>query len=186
MSLVDLLVDFGGWAWERHHNIWSWYIRFPLFGVFCYFAYRRSPWGLALSLLALATSMFWFPAPERPDPQVEEFLAWQAATMSTPMGALGFLVLTVVSLGVIVWLFWRRRWRTGLVLVNLFFGYDLVTGVFAEDANLALLYPTLAGLVGVNGVALVLWWLRRRRTARHDSADHPPAAAAPPSESGSS
>jgi hypothetical protein len=28
---------------------------------FCYFAYRRSLWGIVLTLLTLATSMFWFP-----------------------------------------------------------------------------------------------------------------------------
>ena len=43
----------------------------PLFLLpFCCFAYRRGVKGIALSLLALATSMFWFPEPERPDPKV--------------------------------------------------------------------------------------------------------------------
>jgi hypothetical protein len=40
-----------------------------------YFAYRRSVKGIALTLLALATSMFWFPEPEPADPKVLEFLA---------------------------------------------------------------------------------------------------------------
>jgi hypothetical protein len=42
---------------------------------FCYFAYRRSVKGIALTLLALATSIFWFPEPEPADPKVIEFLA---------------------------------------------------------------------------------------------------------------
>ncbi len=74
---MELLEAFLSWTWARHHNILSWYIR-PLFLLpFCYFAYRRSVKGMALSLLALATSMFWLPAPEQLDPEVLEFLAVQ-------------------------------------------------------------------------------------------------------------
>ena len=41
--------EFTAWAWERHHNILSWYIR-PLFLLpFCYFAYRRSLFTLGVS-----------------------------------------------------------------------------------------------------------------------------------------
>src|ERR671913_409943 len=63
------------WAWERHHNVLSWYIRPLFFLPFCYFAYRRSLSGMILTLLALATSMFWFPAPEHSNPMTLEFLA---------------------------------------------------------------------------------------------------------------
>ncbi len=55
---MELLDEFLSWARARHHNPLSWYIR-PLFLLpFCYFAYKRSMWGIALTLLALATSMF--------------------------------------------------------------------------------------------------------------------------------
>ena len=33
---------------------------------FCYFAYRRSVWGIVVTLLIFPTSLFWFPAPENP------------------------------------------------------------------------------------------------------------------------
>jgi hypothetical protein len=67
--------EFVAWAWGRHHNVLSWYIR-PLFILpFCYFAYRRNLRGITLTVVALATSMFWFPAPERADPRAAEFLA---------------------------------------------------------------------------------------------------------------
>jgi hypothetical protein len=40
---VELINDVATWAWARHHNILSWYIR-PLFLLpFCLFAYRRGP-----------------------------------------------------------------------------------------------------------------------------------------------
>ena len=62
--------EFVAWAWERHHNVLSWYIRPSVSLPFCYFAYKRSLSGMMLTLVALATSMFWFPAPERADPEV--------------------------------------------------------------------------------------------------------------------
>ncbi|MCI0768573.1 hypothetical protein [Bacillus sp. TL12] len=74
---MDLLNDFFTWAFERHHNILSWYIR-PLFLLpFCYFAYKRNVKGIIITLIALFTSMFWFPKPETVDSKVEKFLAME-------------------------------------------------------------------------------------------------------------
>ena len=64
MAVTGSINEFTAWAWERHHNVLSWYIRPLFFLPFCYFAYRRSLFGMVLTLVALATSMFWFPAPE--------------------------------------------------------------------------------------------------------------------------
>ena len=53
---MELINDVAAWAWARHHNILSWYIR-PLFLLpFCFFAYRRSLLGIAVTLVALATA----------------------------------------------------------------------------------------------------------------------------------
>jgi len=61
VSATGYTNEFVAWAWARHHNVLSWYVR-PLFLLpFCYFAYRRSLWGIVLTVVALATSMFWFP-----------------------------------------------------------------------------------------------------------------------------
>jgi len=65
------------WAFERHHNVLSWYIR-PLFIIpMVIFAFKKSWAGMFASVFALFTSMFWFPAPEATHPQVEEFLAFE-------------------------------------------------------------------------------------------------------------
>jgi hypothetical protein len=74
---VDALVDFLNWAWARHHNPLSWYIR-PLFILpFCYFAYRKNLLGVVVTLVAVTSSMFWFPAPSTVDPTAARFLAAQ-------------------------------------------------------------------------------------------------------------
>ena len=69
---MDTMVEFLNWAWARHHNPLSWYIR-PLFILpFCYFVYQKSVRGMALTVVAVTSSMFWFPAPatqtQRPPP----------------------------------------------------------------------------------------------------------------------
>ena len=60
--MEHLLDGFLSWAWSRHHNPLSWYIRLLFLLPFCYFAYKRSTWGIVLTLFALATSMVWFPS----------------------------------------------------------------------------------------------------------------------------
>ena len=65
------------WAFARHHNIGSWYMR-PLFIVpMVYFALRKSYAGVTLSIFCLFTSMFWFAVPEQTDPKVLSFLAYE-------------------------------------------------------------------------------------------------------------
>jgi len=68
---------FFNWAFERHHNILSWYIR-PLFIIpMVIFAFKKSLTGIFASIFALFTSMFWFPVPAEKSPQVLEFLAFE-------------------------------------------------------------------------------------------------------------
>ncbi len=63
---MEFLSDFLSWAWARHHNVLSWYIR-PMFILpFIYFAYKRNWKGLVVTVIALFTSMFWFPTSNQP------------------------------------------------------------------------------------------------------------------------
>ena len=59
--MTALWTDLVDWAYHRHENVLSWYVR-PLFLLpLAWFAHRRSGWGIAATLVALATSMAWFP-----------------------------------------------------------------------------------------------------------------------------
>ena len=114
------LDEFGAWAWERHHNVLSWYIRPLFFLPFCYFAYRRSLSGMILTLVALATSMFWFPAPERSDPMTLEFLAVEREYLTGDWTTAKVLMASLVpiSFAALGLVFWKRSIVYGLVLMN--------------------------------------------------------------------
>ncbi len=164
MAATGTLDEFAAWAWERHHNVLSWYIRVLFLLPFCYFAYKRSLTGIVLTLVALATSMFWFPAPERPDPRALEFLAMEREyvlgdwTMTKIL--LGLLV--PVSLAALALAFWRRSIVYGLVLINAIVLVKLAWSFYFGDVSggLTLLPSQLAGLAVLN--AVVLYMLHRR------------------------
>jgi hypothetical protein len=154
------------WAWERHHNVLSWYIR-PLFVLpFCLFAYRRSFLGLALTLVALATSIFWFPAPEQPSPAVMEMLASERAYLTADWSLWKVLVallipITFAALGLA---FWRRSLLWGLAVINGAILFKIGwTFVFSTQAGaLSHLPAAVLGLVVCN--ALLLLIARRLRS----------------------
>ena len=117
---MDALSDILAWAWARHHNVLSWYIR-PLFILpYIYLAYQRSWKGIAVTIVALLTSMFWFPAPKAMDPMVEQFLqAERDYLLGTWTLGKVLLTLTVPAFFYFLALaFWKRSWWWGIVVIN--------------------------------------------------------------------
>ena len=157
--------EFVAWAWSRHHNILSWYVR-PLFILpFCFFAYRRSLFGIVLTLLALATSMFWFPAPEQASPAVNEMLKAEEAYLTADWTLWKVLIallipLTFAALGLA---FWRRSLVWGLAVVNAAILFKIAwTFLFSTQAGaLSHLPAAVLGLVVCD--ALILYVMRKMR-----------------------
>jgi len=157
--------EFVAWAWARHHNVLSWYVR-PLFLLpFCYFAYRRSLWGTALTLIALVTSMFWFPAPEHPGSAVNEMLASEREYLTADWTLwkvfIALLVpLTFAALGMA---FWKRSLVWGLAVVNAAILFKIAwTFLFStKAAAMSHLPAAVLGLVVCD--ALILYVIRRIR-----------------------
>ena len=157
--------EFVAWAWARHHNVLSWYVR-PLFILpFCFFAYRRSLWGIVLTLLALATSMFWFPVPENSSPAVNEMLASEREYLTTDWTlwkvSIALLVpLTFAALGLA---FWRRSLAWGLAVVNAAILVKIGwTFLYSTEAGaMSHLPAAVLGLVVCD--ALILYVMRRLR-----------------------
>lgn len=161
-----MVQEFWEWAWARHHNVWSWYIR-PLFVIpYVWFAHRRSVWGMVATVVALATSMFWFPAPDRVDPGVESFLAAELAYLTGPWTpAKVLLTLTVPAFFVLLAVaFWRRSWWWGLVVISVAaVGKVVWSLVEGGTSGWAVAAPALIGLAVCNAAVLLGVRLLRRR-----------------------
>ena len=155
--------EFVAWAWARHHNVLSWYIRPLFFLPFCYFAYRRSLFGIVLTLLALATSMFWFPAPEHTGPAVNEMLASEREYLTAHWTLWKVLIALVVPLtfAALGLAFWKRSLLWGLAVVNAAILFKIAwTFLFSTEAGaLSHLPAAVLGLVVCD--ALILYIIRR-------------------------
>jgi hypothetical protein len=152
-----------GWAWERHANILSWYVR-PLFLLpLAYVSYKRWISGIVVTLVALATSMAWFPAPGSVPPEVAEFLAFERAWLTsgwTPEKVLSW-TLVVVGLATLCLAFWKRSLAYGLVVTTTLAVGKMAWGVVeGRGTGWAMLVPAMAGLMICNGG--VLYAMRRR------------------------
>jgi hypothetical protein len=157
--------EFVAWAWARHHNVLSWYIR-PLFILpFCFFAYRRSLWGIALTLIALVTSMFWFPVPEHASPAVNEMLRAEEAylTANWTLWKVLIALLVPVTFAALGLAFWKRSLLWGLAVVNAAILFKIGwTFLFATEAGAMSHLPgAVLGIVVCD--ALILYLIRRMR-----------------------
>lgn len=160
-------IDLMEWAWQRHHNILSWYVR-PLFLLpLGWFAYRRSGWGIAATLLALATSMFWFPAPETPDPRVAEFLEFERTwlTGDWTLIKVALTLLVPAALAGYCAAFWQRSLWWALIVLNLMAVGKLTWGAIAgSGTGWVMTLPALSGLLLGNLTVIAI--LHHRSPAR--------------------
>ena len=166
MSGLEAVLDaVGSWAWARHHNVLSWYIRPLFFLPFCYFAYKRSVSGMMLSLLALATSMFWFPAPTESSPAVKEMLGAEKEylTANWTLWKIVIALLVPASFAALGLAFWKRSLVYGLAVINAAILFKIAwTFVFSTGAGAMSHLPAAAlGLVVCD--ALILYVMRRLR-----------------------
>jgi hypothetical protein len=157
--------EFAAWAWARHHNELSWYIR-PLFLLpFCYFAYKRSLLGIVLTVVALGTSMFWFPAPERVSTQAAEFLAAEKEylTGGWPLWKVMLALVVPISFAALAVAFWKRSLVWGLAVINTMVLVKIAWSFYFgdESGGLTLLPSALVGLAICD--AVILYVVRRMR-----------------------
>lgn len=172
MELSELLTQFLAWAWDRHHNPLSWFIR-PFFLIpFCYFAYRRSWPGILATLAALASSMFWFPRPAAPPAWVIDFLAAEKAYLLsawTP-AKLGLTLLVPLSLGALAAAFWVRSIAWGVAVIVLIALAKSAWSIYeGGQAGWSVLPFALIGLLVCAGVIA----LTHRRWAKPKAAVKP-------------
>jgi len=137
------------WAWVRHHNILSWYIR-PLFLIpYCYAAHRHSFKGLILTVVGLLTSMAWFPAPANPSQAVRDALAAEEAYLSGPWGPgkVGMALLVPGTFAALARGFWVRSWAWGVMVLHAMFAIKVLWtfAMFNQGAARAHLLAAVTG-----------------------------------------
>jgi len=164
---MEFLSDFFSWAWARHHNVLSWYIR-PMFILpYIYFAYKRSWKGIVITIIGLLTSMFWFPAPESVDPAVEQFLqAEREYLLSRWTFAKALVSMTVPAFFYFLALaFWKRSWGWGVAVINLA-ALGKIAWSIAEggESGWAVLIPAVIGMLVCDAaVYLGVKFINRRK-----------------------
>lgn len=138
------------WAFERHQNILSWYIR-PLFIIpMVIFAFKKSFTGIFASIFALFTSMFWFPVSATNNPQVLEFLAFEMNYLKGAWTAPKIVMSLAVPLFFFILLIaaWKRNWKW---LIGVIIGAAILkfiwSIVFSGEAGMSILKPALLGLI---------------------------------------
>ena len=165
---MESLYDFLNWAWERHQNPLSWYIR-PLFVLpFCYFAYKKNPWGITLTVVAVLSSMFWFPAPDTQDPRAAAFLEMerQYITSSWTMAKSAMTALVPLWFAVLAWAFWSRSWLAGFLVINIGALLKVIWSFYFGGSAAWSIIPAVAiGALVINGVGLYVYWRVHRRHA---------------------
>ena len=150
IMLMFISPIFFDWAFARHHNPWSWYIR-PLFLIpFCYFAYKRSWSGILGTLFLLMTSMFWFPAPEAANDQVSSFLLMEKEYLTGAWGWTKVLISLLIpaSLTILGMAFWKRSLWLGIsVLVFIAAAKMLWSFAFGGASGRSVMIPAILGLI---------------------------------------
>jgi hypothetical protein len=155
--------DFFEWAFSRHQNILSWYIR-PIFMIpICYFAFKRNATGISAAVFLLLISMFWFPRPDAIDPKVVEFLAMEREYLTENWTAAKIMVTSIVpiSMGLLIWGLWKRNIKAGIgVLIGIAVGKIIWSVVEGGASGAKVIIPAVVGL-GICIVAII-WWYRKR------------------------
>lgn len=164
---MDTLGDFLNWAWARHHNPLSWYIR-PLFILpFCYAAYKKSIRGMVLTVVAVTSSMFWFPAPVAPDPTAATFLEVEREWITGPL-TLAQVVLTAL---IPVWFIAlaaalrRRLWMAAVLVIAAGTALKVAWSFYVGGASAWIIVPPVAlGNAVVAGVLIYVYWRTRHHS----------------------
>jgi phosphate starvation-inducible membrane PsiE len=154
--------QFFNWAYGRHQNQISWYLR-PLFLIpFCYFAYKRSWAGISATIFLLLTSMFWFPKPEAVSEQVKEFLQMEMDYLLGDWELIKILItmLVPVSLIALAAAFWKRNLYFGIsVMVFIAVAKMTWSVVFGGEAGKSIFIPAIVGLIIC--IALIYYGFKR-------------------------
>ena len=172
LILMVISPVFFEWTFSRHQNILSWYIR-PLFLIpFCVFAYKRNPFGIALTIFLLLTSMFWFPKPVVISEQVQTFLAMEKEYLLYNWNLPKVLITLLVplSLGLLGRAFWVRSVKSGFAILFIIALAKIFWSIIEGGrAGLSVIIPAMIGLLLC--IIILLFFLQKgnqRKTTKEN------------------
>jgi hypothetical protein len=168
-TAVELLSDFLAWAWPRHLNPISWYIRPLFFLPIAYFCWHRRPVALTATILAMLSSFFWFPAPPEGqiDPRMAGVLEMEKELFANPSWITWVtLPLIPAMLAGLCAAFWYRSLGWGLIVINGGLALKIAwTIANAGSDGLATIAPLGLGAVVMTAVIVAVAYRRGLRLA---------------------
>lgn len=129
---------------------------------------------MTLTLLALATSMFWFPAPGQSNPAVNEMLGAEREYLTANWTMWKVLMALVVpaSFAALGLAFWRRSLVWGLAVINAAILIKIGwTFVFGTEAGAMSHLP--AAVLGLGVCDALIFYVMRRLRARPSESPRP-------------
>jgi len=153
------------WAFSRHQNQLSWYIR-PIFLIpFCYLSYKRSLTGIWATVFLLLTSMFWFPNPDMANSRVDEFLTMEKEYLKGTWNIYKILIslLIPVTLFALSAAFWKRNLWFGISVLVIIAVLKIIWSIyFGGTAGKSIILPATIGLA----LCIILVYLGFRRVQK--------------------
>lgn len=157
---MDFIGDFLTWAWPRHLNPVSWYIRPLFFLPIAYFCWTRRPAWLTATIVAMLSSFFWFPAPPEGevDPKIAGVLEMEKALFADPTWITWVtLPLIPALIGGLCAAFWARSIGWGLLVID--GGLALKIGWTIANSGtdgLATILPLGLGAIAMSAVIVLV------------------------------
>ena len=141
--------SFFEFAWNRHHNPLSWYVRPLMLIPFCFFAFKKSYSGMLFSIFALATSMMWFPEPTSHSEQAQTFLKMEMDYLSANWTFLKIIMTATIPLVFILLgiAFWRRKVFWGFIVLMVSILMKMLWSVVEGGESGYVLFP--AAIIGI-------------------------------------
>jgi hypothetical protein len=164
---METFADFLNWAWARHHNPLSWYIRPPFILPFCYFAYMKSIRGMVLTVFAVTSSMLWFPAPATPDPTVATFLEVERQWIAGPLTLAQVLLTALIPVWFIALAaaFRRRMWVAAASVIVAGTTLKIAWSFYVGGASAWIVVPPVAlGNAVVAAGLMYAYWRTKKRS----------------------
>lgn len=169
VGLMAMNEGFFDWAFARHHNVLSWYIRPLILLPICFFAYRRSGLGISIVAFLGLTSMFWFPEPEVIDEGIQGFLEMEKIYLTTgwSVSKAVFAMVVPLSMYLLCLAFWKRNLKIGIgIIVAIAVAKTMWSVVEGGEAGQTVIVPATVGLVICSGIIYYVFNRRNKKSAK--------------------